>query len=147
MKFETLINEWESECAIDPKDLIESSRLTSILQTKYLKYRRLVVLKLRSLYNDEEILKKNKWLYYYGKMPPKNVEELGWDLDPFDGLSLMKGDKDLFLKSDEDILKMNMRIEEMKNILKTVEDILDNLKWRHQTISNMTKLKIFEAGG
>ena len=33
-----------------------------------------------------------------------------------------------------------------KTIIETLQEIIDNLKWRHQTIGNMIKWRQFESG-
>jgi len=53
---------------------------------------------------------------------------------------------DYYYDADTDIQRSEERIYEWKIIVETLTEIIDNIKWRHQTIGNMIKWKMFEAG-
>ena len=93
-----------------------------------------------------EKLLKDKWLYYNGKMDRETLEEKGWEPDPFDGLKILKGEMDYYYDSDPEIQKSEEKIQYWKTTIDTLTEIIDNLKWRHQTISNIIKWKQFESG-
>ena len=95
----------------------------------------------------QKILLKNKWLWYNGKMPQERMDELGWSYDPLDGLKIMKGEMDYYYDSDPDIQKSEEKIAYWKTVIDTLTDIVDSLKWRHQTVGNIIRWKTFEAGG
>ena len=96
---------------------------------------------------DQKILLKNKWLYYNGKMDQEEIEARGWGYDPLNGLKILKGDMNYYYDSDIEIQESEMKIEYLKTLINTTTDIVDALKWRHQTIGNIIKWKVFEAGG
>jgi hypothetical protein len=48
--------------------------------------------------------------------------------------------------SDQDIQKMQLKIDYNKELCDTLKEILDNLKWRHQTIKNMIMWRQFTSG-
>ena len=79
-------------------------------------------------------------------MPQEQIEQLGWDYDPLDGLKIMKGEMDYYYDSDIEIQKSEEKIEYWKTIIDTLNEIVNNLNWRHQTIGNIIKWKQFEAG-
>jgi len=86
-------------------------------------------------------------LYYNGKMSQEEIESRGWDYDPFDGLKVMKGDMDYYYDSDKDIQQSEEKITYYKTLVETLQEIVETLRWRHQTIGNIIKWKQFEAGG
>ena len=92
-------------------------------------------------------LLKDKWLYYNGKMDREQIAAKGWIPDPFDGLKIMKGDMDRYYDSDPDIQQTVENIAAWKNVIDTLSEIMENIKWRHQTIGNIIKWKAFESGG
>ena len=96
---------------------------------------------------EQKILLKDKWLYYNGKMPKEQIESRGWEFDPFEGLRVLKGEMDYYYDSDTDIQKSELKIQQWKIVVETLTEIVDNIKWRHQTIGNMIKWRMFEAGG
>ena len=59
----------------------------------------------------------------------------------------MKGDMNHFYDSDTDIQKSEVKITYYKTMLDTLDEIINNLKWRHSTIKNMIDWRRFEAGG
>ena len=94
----------------------------------------------------QKVLLKQKWLYYNGKMDQSEIEIRKWDPDPFDGLKVLKGEMDYYYDSDPEIQKSEEKIQYYKTIVETLTEIINNLNWRHQTISNMIKWKQFQSG-
>ena len=126
--------------------LDESSRETPKLHAKYLELLSTTKLMLKRTEFQQKILLKEKWLYYNGKMSQEDVVEKGWDPDPFDGLKILKGEMDYYYDSDPEIQKSEEKIQYYKTVIDTLEQIISNLNWRHQTIGNIIKWKQFESG-
>lgn len=126
--------------------LDESSRETPLLHAKYLELLSTTKLQLKRAEFQQKVLLKDKWLYYNGKMSQEDVVEKGWDPDPFDGLKILKGEMDYYYDSDPEIQKSEEKIQYYKTVIDTLEQIISNLNWRHQTIGNIIKWKQFESG-
>ncbi len=137
---------WEKDCVIDDMRLDESSRQAPILHAKYLQLLSTVKLQLKRAEFSQKTLLKQKWLWYNGKMDPIAMNELGWDPDPFDGLKVLKGDMDYYYDADPEIQKSEEKIQYLKTIIDTLEDMINSIKWRHQTIKNMIEWKKFSSG-
>ncbi len=137
---------WEKDCVIDDMRLDESSRQAPILHAKYLQLLSTVKLQLKRAEFSQKTLLKQKWLWYNGKMDPIAMSELGWDPDPFDGLKVLKGDMDYYYDADPEIQKSEEKIQYLKTIIDTLEDMINSIKWRHQTIKNMIEWKKFSSG-
>ena len=137
---------WEKDCVIDDMRLDESSRQAPILHAKYLQLLSTVKLQLKRAEFSQKTLLKKKWLWYNGKMDPIAMSELGWDPDPFDGLKVLKGDMDYYYDADPEIQKSEEKIQYLKTIIDTLEDMINSIKWRHQTIKNMIEWKKFSSG-
>ena len=136
---------WKQDCIIGSK-LDEASQQTPVLHSKYLHLLSEAKAKHKRLELEQKILLKDKFNYYNGKMSREDITSRGWVYDPFDGLKVLKSDMEHYYDSDHDIQKSIEEIEYWKIIIQTLTDILDNIKWRHQTISNIIKWKQFEAG-
>ena len=54
---------------------------------------------------------------------------------------------DHYYDSDKEIQESELKIQYYKTMIDTLSEIVNNLNWRHQTISNMIRWKVFEAGG
>jgi c-di-GMP-related signal transduction protein len=141
-----ILSMWENDCKINSMKLDDTSRDTPNLHAKYLRYLTEVKLQLKRAELKQKSLLKDKWLYYNGKMSQDELEEKGWDPDPFNGLKVMKGEMDHYYDSDPEIQKSEELIEYWKTTRDTLTDIIDNIKWRHQTIRNMIAWRQFESG-
>ena len=137
---------WSKDCEISQTKLDESSRATPMLHSKYLELLTTYKLTLKRAEFEQKKLLKDKWLYYNGKMDQVRVEELGWTPDPFDGLKILKGEMDYYYDSDPEIQDSEGKIQYYKTVIDTLEEIINVLRWRHQTIGNMIKWKQFESG-
>lgn len=143
---ETILSEWKEDSQIAKHQLDETSRVTPALHAKYLEYMSLTKLRLKKAEFKQKELLKEKWLYYNGKMDEDTIKEKGWQPDPFNGLKVLKGEMEHYYDSDPEIQDSEMKIQYLKTIIYTLEEIVNNLNWRHQTIGNMIRWRQFEAG-
>ena len=146
MKLEEIHEMWAQDCVIDTTNLVESSRQTPLLHAKYLRLYSDAKSRVISLELAQKRLLKKKWLYYNGKMTQEEIDAEGWDYDPFKGLKVLKGEMNYYYDADDDIQKSEARILYQKEMVDTLKEMVDNIKWRHQTIKNMITMKMFEAG-
>jgi hypothetical protein len=137
---------WKEDCAIERNNLDETSRVTPALHAKYLELLAQAKLAKKRADFQQKSLLKDKWLYYNGKMSQEDIEQQGWVPDPFNGLKVLKGEMEHYYDSDPEIQKSEEKIVYWKTIIETLTDIIDNLKWRHQTIGNMIRWRQFESG-
>ena len=145
LQLNDILEQWKEDCLIElPLD--ESSRNTPKLHAKYLELHVTAKLQLKKSQLEQKSLLKDKWLYYNGKMTQEEIVEKGWDPDPFDGLKILKGEMDYYYDADPEIQKSEEKIQYFKTVVETLTDIVDTIKWRHQTISNIIKWKQFQSG-
>lgn len=147
MTLEQVLEEWSKDAQLSKNNLDETSRQTPSLHAKYLTILSHTKLKLKKAEMDQKTLLKQKWLYYNGKMSEDEIKATGWDFDPLNGLKIMKGEMDYYYDSDKEIQESELKIQYLKTLIDTLNEIVNNLNWRHQTISNMIRWKVFEAGG
>jgi len=74
------------------------------------------------------------------------MDAKGWSYDPMNGLKVLKGDMNYFYDSDPDIQNANMKIDYTKEVVATLEEIMSNIRWRHQNIRNMIEWRKFTSG-
>ena len=146
IQLDEILDKYHEESEIDTNNLSKASYKTPLLHSKYLRLLASSKLGLKKAELDQKKLLKLKWLYYNGKMDEKTLSELGWDPDPFDGLKVLKGELDYYYDSDPEIQKSEEKIHYYKTMVDTLLNIVDTLKWRHQTIKNMIDWKKFESG-
>ena len=147
LDLQSILEMWKNDCKISEFNLDEESRKTPSLHAKYLELHSLTKLKLKRIELDQKTLLKDKWLYYNGKMSPEEIKSKGWEFDPFSGLKVLKGDMDHYYDSDTDIQQSEEKIVYFKTIISTLDEIINNIRWRHSTIKNMIDWRRFESGG
>ena len=137
---------WAKDCIIESNELDKSSREQPILHAKYLELLSTYKLQLKRAEFSQKSLLKDKWLWYNGKMDHSEIIEEGWNPVPCNGLKVLKGDMEYYYDSDPEIQESELKIQYYKNVIDTLTDIINNINWRHQTISNIIKWKQFESG-
>ena len=146
MNLERILEEWKTDSRIEMNALDASSVQTTMLHAKYLELHATAKIRLKDAEFKQSILMKNKWLWYSGKLSKEEIDAFGWDYDPYEGLKILKGDMAHFVEADKELQESEAKIEYLKVTIDTLKDILENLKWRHQTIRNTLEFKKFEAG-
>lgn len=117
------------DLVMDKTELDIESMKTPQIHNKYLVMYTDEKLIMGKLESDLNILKRDKWLYYTGKMSPEQLKDRGWDT--FD-LNILKTDIEKFLSADEDLIKLANRIlfqKEKVNYLESVIKIINNRQW------------------
>ena len=137
---------WKKDSVIDELKLDESSRNSAKLHGKYLEILSVNRMKLKKADNEFKVLLKNKWLHYNGKLSQEEIDDLGWPYDPLNGLTILKGDLNRFYDSDPHIQEHKAKMQYLEEVCDTLKEILENIKWRHQTIKNMIEWRKFTSG-
>jgi len=146
MNLDKILEEWHVDCRIDNAHPDESSRITPELHSKYLALLSRTKLQLKQAEFKQKELMKWKWLWYNGKLSQEEINEMGWDPDPFNGLKILKGEMEHYIEADPELVASEAKIEMLKTSIDTLKEIVTNLNWRHQTIGNMIRWRQFEAG-
>ena len=137
----TIHEMWSKDCEINSNELDKSSRDQPILHAKYLELLSTYKLQLKRAEFAQKQLLKDKWLWYNGKMSHDEIIEKGWDPDPFNGLKVLKGEMEYYYDADPSSATFKT-----SKAIDTLTEIVNNINWRHQTISNIIKWKQFESG-
>jgi hypothetical protein len=146
LRIEDVLEMWKADSEIDEMKLDESSRESARLHAKYLEMLSVSRLQLKKKEAEYHTLLKDKWMWYNGKMSKDEIDARGWDYDPLNGLKVLKGDMDYFYNSDEHIQTAKMKIDYLKELVSTLEEIISNIRWRHQNIKNIIEWNKFTSG-
>ena len=117
------------DLTMDNTELDIESMKTPQLHNKYLILFGDEKLILGKYTSDLNVLRRNKWLYYTGKLSREQLEDFGWE--PFD-LNILKTDIDKFMDADEDIILLSNKIllqKEKVSYLEGVVKIINNRQW------------------
>ena len=147
INIEEVLEMWKKDSIIDDLKLDDTTIINARLHSKYLEMITITRIQRKKRDMNYKTLLKDKWLYYNGKLSKEQIDLLGWKYDPFCGLNKpLKGDMNYYYDSDTDIQKAQADLEYYKVLEETLKEILDTIRWRHQSISNIIKWRSFEAG-
>lgn len=142
-----ILSMWKEDCVIDDHMLDQAAMDGARLHAKYLEMYSVNKMQLKKAEFDFKTLLKAKWLWYNGKMTKEDMDENGWEYDPFHGgVKPLKGDMDYYYDADVDIQKAQGKIELLKINQETLKEIMDNIRWRHQNIKNAIEWRKFTSG-
>jgi len=147
MTLDQVLAMWAEDSVIDENNLDLTTIKLATLHSKYLELLSVSKLTLRRRVTELAELKKTKWLYFEGRMSKEEMDEKGWDYDPFNGSTKpLKGNMELYYKADPDLVAMESRLEYQEAITNALIDIMEAIKWRHQSIRNIIDWKKFTSG-
>ena len=146
MNLELILEMWKNDSVIDEVQLDESSRDSAKLHSKYLDLYSVAKLRQKDLDLKFKVILRDKFMHYNGKLSQEEMDRKNWDYDPLNGLTVLKGDLDKWYDADEVIQDHQKKMAYQEQVVATLKDILDNIKWRHQTIKNMIEWRKFTSG-
>jgi len=138
---EELLDLWEKDAEIDKGNLDQAAVDIPKLHHKYLR----IYLDLRSKKLAQghklETVRKDKELYYTGQATSDVYKE-----KPFDLKLKTKSGIDKHVNTDPEVIKLLEKIEYMDVLLEGVNHILDQIKWRNQSIKSAIDWTRFTSG-
>ena len=146
LRIEDVLDMWKTDSEIDELKLDEASQQSARLHAKYLEMLSVTRLQLKRKEAEFRVLLKDKFLWYNGKMSKDEMDARGWDYYPLNGLKVLKGDMDRFYDSDSDIQNAQMKIDYLKELVSTLEEIMGNIRFRSNNIKNMIEWRKFTSG-
>jgi hypothetical protein len=141
--FPNLEKQIEEDLKMDPVELDTESLRIPQLHNKYLVLLNNEKAILRSLENDMSFLFRMKWEYYTGKISPENLKKYGWE--PFQ-LKILKGDLDIYLRSDEQLQNMGLKVDLQKQKVEYIESVIKGIMNRHWQIRSTIEWRKFTNG-
>ena len=126
---------------IDRTELVDESLKTPIIHSKWLSLHADLKAKARKLQYEFDVKYKERWLYYNGKANP-----CVYKAEPFD-LKILKSDTGVFLGSDDKLLEIKNKLEEIKDLIAFVEGVIGEINKRSFHIKNAIDVLRWENGG
>ena len=138
---EELLSMWEEDAPIDKTALDSAATDAPRLHHKYLTM--LMDLKARKIAINHKLegLKKEKELYYSGQATANDYKE-----KPFDLKLKTKAGVDKHVNTDPEVVAIEQRIEYINILLEGLNHILEQIKWRNQSIKNAIDWARFTSG-
>ena len=131
---------WDEDSKLDQDELHVESTKIPYLHAKYYKiYNNLTLLK-KIEENKLKQTKKEKWLYYTGKADPEIYID-----KPFDH-KVIRQDMDMYLGSDDDLIKIQSKMDYYQVMLNYLDSILKSITNRTYQIKNAIEWQKFIRG-
>ena len=116
MDLETIQQMWGKDSKIDDVMLDESSLRIPQLHHKYLTLHNEYTLLMKKARQQLKVMHHKKWLYYSGKEVPDDAEPFPY--------KVIKSDIQNWIGVDDDIMKIEMKIDYYDVVISTLSDIL-----------------------
>ena len=132
---------WRVDSVIDGDLYCEESTKIPQLHMKYMEYHNTFSLMKKERELEMKRLVKEKWLYYKGKAPSAVYKEM-----PFDFKLTTKEEISMFIEADEDICKLQYKIDYIEQVLLYLDSILRMINNRNFQIKNAIEWEKFKNG-
>ena len=126
MNLESIQEMWKKDSVIDGDLYCEESTKIPQLHMKYMEFHNTFSLMKKEKELDMKRLIKEKWLYYKGKAPSSVYKEM-----PFDFKLTTKEEINMFIESDDDIMKLQYRIDYIEQTLLYLDSVLRTVSYTH----------------
>ena len=140
MNLDELKLQVEKDLKVDNEHLDTESLKNQEIKAKYLDIKSKYELLLFKAKGEYKKLYREKWEYYGGKADAKI-----YVTKPFD-LKVLKTDLNIYIESDEDIIKAEHKIAYLETTIKYIDGVLRSVQSRGWDIKNAISWKQFEAG-
>jgi len=143
MKLEDIQLMWQEDSKIDRTELGEESLKVPQLHSKYFTLFSNERMNLRKMEHEYRELYRIKHEYYNGTLSEDELKEYQWE--PFQ-LRILKSDISIYLQSDKDLSKSELRIDLQKEKVEFLESIIKNLPARGYQINSAIVWEKFKVG-
>ena len=132
---------WKTDSVLDD-DLHDNDSLAiPQLHMKYMEFHNTYSLMKKERELEMKRLIKDKWLYYKGKAPATVYKEM-----PFDLKLTTKEEISMFIEADEDVSKLQYKIDYIEQVLFFLDGVLRMINNRTYHIKNAIEWKRFQSG-
>lgn len=143
MKIHDLMDEAKKDLNIDITRVTEEIINTSNIARKWLDLKTQQAAKINLLVADHKRLESKKRKYYTGKYSDQEIISLGWELS---GNKILKGDVQLWLDDDDDIITSLNKLTHQKEIQNYIEGVITQIDQKRWTLKNYIDYKRFLEG-
>lgn len=143
MTLDEIRTEIQKDMNLDQAALDLESLKIPQLHSKYLNFLMDERLVQRKTEADYSVLLRVKWEYYTGKISQEELDSRGWQ--PF-ALKILRNDIDLYLNSDQDLIKLQQKTQYQKEKVSLLEEVVKELNTRHWKIRNAIEWRRFING-
>lgn len=144
MNIEDILSKWDGDSNVEDTHLGEAATNTAKLHARYLRLLINAKMTRAKMHSDYNEVRRSKFRYYRGEMTRAELLALGWE--QWQHNKPLKTEMEEILRGDEDLGKLQLRIDYMDNVVYALESIMHQIKQRDYQLSNAIKWKLFMAG-
>ncbi len=144
MTLDEIFEQWGIDSRIDPIRLGDASLEVPKLHNKYWRMLSQERMLLKKYQADLAQLMVNKKAWLNGELTSDELKKFGWNIQL---KKMLKSEQDEFLKGDQDIIQMNLKMALQQEKIEVLTDIIKSLHNRSFAISNAIKWAQFQSGG
>ena len=141
MNLETIQEMWKVDSKLDDDLHDNDSIAIPQLHMKYMEFHNTYSLMKKEREIEMKRLVKDKWMYYKGKAPSSVYKEM-----PFDLKLTTKEEISMFIEADEEIGKLQFKIDYIDQVLFFLDGVLRMINNRTYHIKNAIEWKRFQNG-
>ena len=132
-----------TDIKINENDLNTESLNITKIHNKYMVLYENSKLEQEKIEFQEKTLRRDKWLYYTGKMGDDDLNRKGWD--PFEH-TILKTDIPMFLDADADLQKIRAKISLQKSVTSYLEQVIKIIMGKQWNIKSAIEWIKFTQG-
>ncbi len=141
MNLEQIQEKWKADSEIKEGKYDKESIRIPQLHMRYMELYNTFALMKKDKESEMNGLWKEKWIYYKGKAPSSVYKDL-----PFD-LKLTTTDEiKMFIKADDDIRKLQLKIDYIEQVIFFLDGVLRQINSRNFQIKNAIEWERFQSG-
>lgn len=141
MNLEKLQDMWKVDSILHDTLHDNDSLAIPQLHMKYMEFHNTFSLMKREKEMEMKSLIREKWLYYKGKAPSSVYKDM-----PFDLKLTTKEEITMFIESDEDVKKLQYKIDYIEQVIFFLDGVLRMINNRTYHIKNAIEWKKFQHG-
>ena len=141
MNLEQLQDLWKKDSEIDPDKYGEESIRIPQLHMRYMEFYNTFSLMKKDRESEMRFLTREKWIFYKGKAPAKIYKDT-----PFDFKLTTKEEINMFIDADEDIRKLQYKIDYIEQVIFFLDGVLKQITSRNYQIKNAIEWERFQSG-
>ena len=132
---------WKKDSVIDSDLYCEESTKIPQLHMRYMEFFNTYSLMKKERELEMRRLIKEKWLFYKGKAPAQKYKDI-----PFDLKLTTKEEVNMFIEADEDVIRLQYKIDYIEQIIAFLEGVLRQIGNRNFQIKNAIEWEKFKNG-
>ncbi len=144
MKLSELTEEWTRDAPINETNLGHEAARVPILHAKYITVLSKTKLQLRKAESDYLNTRRMKYKYFRGEMTKQELEDENWS--QYQGNKPLKNEMDELLQCDEHLISLEDKVEYLKTMIYTLEQIIRSLNSRTWDIKSGIEWSKFTNG-